>query len=235
MRRVFVGSDSGKGKRTVLVVDDESDIVDMVKSYLEMSGYLVMTASTGKRALEQAKRGPDAIILDRGLPDVEGLSVCEQLRETTGCPIIFLTAKVETADEIDGFSVGADDYVTKPFSLEVLGARLRAQLAREERARSPILVRVDDALSIDFAAKSVLVNGERVPLARKDYEICALLAKHPGQVFDKDMIYENVWGEPGDSLVVTEHVRRLRRALADAGAAGEYVSTVWGVGYAWRA
>lgn len=235
MRRVFVGSDSGKGKRTVLVVDDESDIVDMVKSYLEMSGYLVMTASTGKRALEQAKRGPDAIILDRGLPDVEGLSVCEQLRETTGCPIIFLTAKVETADEIDGFSVGADDYVTKPFSLEVLGARLRAQLAREERARSPILVRVDDALSIDFAAKSVLVNGERVPLARKDYEICALLAKHPGQVFDKDMIYENVWGEPGDSSVVTEHVRRLRRALADAGAAGEYVSTVWGVGYAWRA
>lgn len=235
MRRVFVGSDSGKGKRTVLVVDDESDIVDMVKSYLEMSGYLVMTASTGKRALEQAKRGPDAIILDRGLPDVEGLSVCEQLRETTGCPIIFLTAKVETADEIDGFSVGADDYVTKPFSLEVLGARLRAQLAREERARSPILVRVDDALSIDFAAKSVLVNGERVPLARKDYEICALLAKHPGQVFDKDMIYENVWGEPGDSSVVTEHVRRLRRALADAGAAGEYVSTVWGVGYTWRA
>ena len=235
MRRVFVGSDSGKGKRTVLVVDDESDIVDMVKSYLEMSGYLVMTASTGKRALEQAKRGPDAIILDRGLPDVEGLSVCEQLRETTDCPIIFLTAKVETADEIDGFSAGADDYVTKPFSLEVLGARLRAQLAREERARSPILVRVDDALSIDFAAKSVLVNGERVPLARKDYEICALLAKHPGQVFDKDMIYENVWDEPGDSSVVTEHVRRLRRALADAGAAGEYVSTVWGVGYAWRA
>lgn len=81
----------------------------------------------------------------------------------------------------------------------------------------------------------MLVNGERVPLARKDYEICALLAKHPGQVFDKDMIYENVWGEPGDSSVVTEHVRRLRRALADAGAAGEYVSTVWGVGYAWRA
>lgn len=213
-------------KRIVLVVDDEPDIVDMLKSYLEMSGYLVLTALTGKHALEQAKRCPDAIILDRGLPDMEGLSVCERLRETTGCPIIFLTARVETADEIDGFAVGADDYVTKPFSLEVLGARLRAQLAREERARSPILVRVDDALSIDFAAKTVLVDGERVPLARKDYEICALLAKHPGQVFDKDMIYESVWGEPGDSSVVTEHVRRLRRALSDAGAEGEYVSTV---------
>lgn len=230
-----MGSGSGKEKRTVLVVDDEPDIVDMLKAYLEMSGYLVMTAPTGKRALEQAKRKPDAIILDRGLPDIEGLSVCEQLRETTGCPIIFLTAKVETADEIDGFAVGADDYVTKPFSLEVLGARLRAQLAREERARSPILVRVDDVLSIDFAAKSILVNGERVSLARKDYEICALLAKHPGQVFDKDMIYESVWGEPGDSSVVTEHARRLRRALSDAGAEGEYVSTVWGVGYTWRA
>lgn len=230
-----MGAGSGKEKRTVLVVDDEPDIVDMLKAYLEMSGYLVMTASTGKRALEQAKRKPDAIILDRGLPDIEGLSVCEQLRETAGCPIIFLTAKVETADEIDGFAVGADDYVTKPFSLEVLGARLRAQLAREERARSPILVRVDDVLSIDFAAKSILVNGERVSLARKDYEICALLAKHPGQVFDKDMIYESVWGEPGDSSVVTEHVRRLRRALSDAGAEGEYVSTVWGVGYTWRA
>lgn len=230
-----MGSGSGKEKRTVLVVDDEPDIVDMLKAYLEMSGYLVMTAPTGKRALEQAKRKPDAIILDRGLPDIEGLSVCEQLRETTGCPIIFLTAKVETADEIDGFAVGADDYVTKPFSLEVLGARLRAQLAREERARSPILVRVDDVLSIDFAAKSILVNGERVSLARKDYEICALLAKHPGQVFDKDMIYESVWGELGDSSVVTEHVRRLRRALSEAGAEGEYVSTVWGVGYTWRA
>ena len=230
-----MGAGSGKEKRTVLVVDDEPDIVDMLKAYLEMSGYLVMTASTGKRALDQAKRKPDAIILDRGLPDIEGLSVCEQLRETTGRPIIFLTAKVETADEIDGFAVGADDYVTKPFSLEVLGARLRAQLAREERVRSPILVRVDDVLSIDFAAKSILVNGERVSLARKDYEICALLAKHPGQVFDKDMIYESVWGEPGNSSAVTEHVRRLRRALSDAGAEGEYVSTVWGVGYTWRA
>lgn len=221
-------------KPLVLIVEDERDIADMLKSYFEMSGYLATVALDGASALEKAKRSPDAILLDVGLPDMDGFSICRMLRDVHACPIIFLTARVEDADAIDGFAAGADDYVTKPFSLEVLGARVKAQLARGERVKRTSAVRVDDALSIDYAGMMVCVNGEQVQLARKEYEICALLSKHAGQVFDRDMIYERVWGTEGDSSVVTEHVRRLRRALADAGAEKEYVKTVWGVGYTWQ-
>lgn len=206
----------------------------MLKSYFEMSGYLATVALDGASALEKAKRSPDVILLDVGLPDMDGFSICRTLRDVHACPIIFLTARVEDADAIDGFAAGADDYVTKPFSLEVLGARVKAQLARGERVKRTSAVRVDDALSIDYAGMMVCVNGEQIQLARKEYEICALLSKHAGQVFDRDMIYERVWGTEGDSSVVTEHVRRLRRALADAGAEKEYVKTVWGVGYTWQ-
>lgn len=221
-------------KPLVLIVEDERDIADMLKSYFEMSGYLATVALDGASALEKAKRSPDVILLDVGLPDMDGFSICRMLRDVHACPIIFLTARVEDADAIDGFAAGADDYVTKPFSLEVLGARVKAQLARGERVKRTSAVRVDDALSIDYAGMMVCVNGEQAQLARKEYEICALLSKHAGQVFDRDMIYERVWGTEGDSSVVTEHVRRLRRALADAGAEKEYVKTVWGVGYTWQ-
>lgn len=221
-------------KPLVLIVDDERDIADMLKRYFEMSGYLATVACDGAQALEKAKRCPDVILLDVGLPDIDGFSICRMLRDVHTCPIIFLTARVEDADAIDGFAAGADDYVTKPFSLEVLGARVKAQLARGERMKRVAAVRFDEALSIDYAAMAVYVEGAQVPLARKEYEICALLSKHAGQVFDRDMIYERVWGSSGDSAVVTEHVRRLRRALAKAGAAKDYVKTVWGVGYTWQ-
>ena len=188
----------------------------------------------GRRRSKKPGVRPNVILLDVGLPDIDGFSVCRMLRDVHACPIIFLTARVEDADAIDGFSAGADDYVTKPFSLEVLGARVKAQLARGERMKRVSAVRVDDVLSIDYAAMAVYVDGEQVPLARKEYEICALLSKHAGQVFDRDMIYERVWGTSGDSAVVTEHVRRLRRALAKAGAEKDYVKTVWGVGYTWQ-
>lgn len=117
-------------KPLVLIVDDERDIADMLKSYFEMSGYLVTVAFDGASALEKAKRSPDVILLDVGLPDIDGFSICRMLRDVHTCPIMFLTARVEDADAIDGFAAGADDYVTKPFSLEVLGARVKAQLAR---------------------------------------------------------------------------------------------------------
>lgn len=200
-------------KPLLLIVDDEREIALMLKEYFEMQGYLATVAFTGVQALEKARRKPDVILLDVGLPDIDGFSVCRRLREAVLCPIMFLTARIEDADAIDGFAAGADDYVTKPFSLEVLGARVKAQLARESRVRKPSALRIDDVLSIDFAAMTVSVDGVPVPLARKEYEICALLAKHPGQVFDRDMIYASVWSQPGDSSVVTEHVRRLRHGM----------------------
>lgn len=226
-------------KPLVLIVDDERDIADMLKSYFELEGYLATVAYSGAGALAKMRRNPDIVLLDVGLPDVDGFSVCRAVRQSVRCPIIFLTARVEDADMIDGFAAGGDDYVTKPFSLEVLGARVRASLARDERTRamadSASIMRVDEFLSIDFGRMCVLAHGAEVPLARKEYEICALLAKYAGQVFDRDMIYEQVWGEPGNSSVVTEHVRRIRRAFEDAGATRTYVRTVWGVGYTWGA
>ena len=154
-------------KPLVLIVDDERDIADMLKSYFEMSGYLATVALDGAQALEKAKRSPDVILLDVGLPDIDGFSICRMLRDGHTCPIIFLTARVEDADAIDGFSAGADDYVTKPFSLEVLGARVKAQLARGERMKRMNAIRVDDVLSIDYAAMEVCVGGAAVPLARE--------------------------------------------------------------------
>lgn len=222
----------------ILIVDDERDIADMLDSFFRLEGYRTLVAASASEALRAARRAPDAILLDVNLPDADGFSVCREVRELVACPIIFLTARVEDADAIAGFAAGGDDYVTKPFSLEVLGARVRAQLARERRRLDRATVRFSGGVAVDFARREVRVatdDGERVAtLARKDFDIVALLSRRPGQVFDRDMIYERVWGEPGDSSVVTEHVRRIRRALCEAGCATEPLATVWGVGYSWR-
>lgn len=222
----------------VLIVDDEPDIADMLESYFRLEGYRTLVARDAAGAAAAARRAPDAILLDVNLPDADGFSVCREVRELVTCPIIFLTARVEDADALAGFAAGGDDYVTKPFSLEVLGARVRAQLARDCRRLDRGTRHFPGGVSVDFARREVRVGGKNpqvAELARKDFDIVALLAGRPGQVFSRDMIYERVWGEPGDSSVVTEHVRRIRRALADAGCEGEPLATVWGVGYSWRA
>lgn len=222
----------------VLIVDDEADIADMLESYFRLEGYRTLVARDAAGAVAAARRAPDAILLDVNLPDADGFSVCREVRELVTCPIIFLTARVEDADALAGFAAGGDDYVTKPFSLEVLGARVRAQLARDRRQLDRAARRFAGGITVDFARREVRVGDKDpqvAPLARKDFDIVALLAGRPGQVFSRDMIYERVWGEPGDSSVVTEHVRRIRRALADAGCTTEPLATVWGVGYSWRA
>lgn len=219
----------------VLIVDDEHDVADMLNTYFELEGYRTFVAHDAASAVSAVRKAPDVILLDVNLPDSDGFSVCRQIRDLVACPIIFLTARVEDADAIAGFAAGGDDYVTKPFSLDVLGARVRAQLARDKRSLDRATVRFAGGIAIDFARREVSVNDQPVTLARKDFDIVALLAKRPGQVFDRDMIYERVWGEPGDSSVVTEHIRRIRRALSDAGCDEAPLSTVWGVGYTWRA
>ncbi|WP_342590861.1 response regulator transcription factor [Olsenella profusa] len=219
----------------VLIVDDERDIADMLESYFGLEGYRTLVARDAAGALVAAHRAPDVILLDVNLPDADGFSVCRQIRDLVTCPIVFLTARVEDAGALEGFAAGGDDYVTKPFSLEVLGARVRAQLARDRRSLDRATVRFAGDVSVDFARREVRVGEKDVRLARKDFDIVALLAGRPGQVYGRDMIYERVWGEPGDSSVVTEHVRRIRRALAEAGCTTEPLVTVWGVGYSWRA
>ncbi|WP_139650530.1 response regulator transcription factor [Raoultibacter phocaeensis] len=223
-------------KPLILIADDERDIVSMLKSYFELNGYLVATAFDGTQVLERvAKHVFDVILLDVNMPSLDGIEACRKIRDTVSCPIIFLTARVEDMDTIDGFAAGGDDYVTKPFSLDVLGARVAAHRARDRRKRTQSTVRIDERLSIDFARRAVLSCGVEVSLTKKEYEICALLIRHANQTFDRDRIYELVWGEPGDGSVVTEHIRRLRKALAEAGAEVDYIKTVWGVGYRWEA
>ena len=174
------------------------------------------------------------ILLDVGLPDMDGLEVCRMLRDHLPCPILFLTARVEEADRLQGFAAGGDDYILKPFSLRELGARVQAHLRRETRSRERSQVRFAPGLVIDYGRRTLLAHGEVLPLPKKEFDIVALLSTHPGQVFDRERIYEAVWGleGAGDSAVVSEHVRRIRARLSAAGCEG-MIETVWGVGYRW--
>ena len=222
---------------TILVVDDEPDIVALLEEYLAGLGFRVLTAGDGPSALRRAEQNPDLIVLDVGMPGMDGYEVCRRVREHLTCPILFLTARVEDVDALEGFEAGADDYVLKPFSLAVLGARVGAHLAREQRQQVKTEVRFDGDVAIDYRARTVRVAGSPVELTRREFDIVAFLSKHPGQVFERERIHERVggWENESDPQVVTEHIRRIRKKLAHAGATGEPVETVWGMGYRWRA
>ena len=222
---------------TILVVDDEPDIVALLEEYLTGLGFRVLAAGDGQTALRRVEQSPDLIVLDVGMPGMDGYTVCRRLREHLSCPILFLTARVEDVDALEGFEAGADDYVLKPFSLAVLGARVRAHLAREQRRQVKTEVRFDGDVAIDDRARTVTVAGNAVELTRREFDIVAFLSKHPGLVFERERIHERVggWETESDPQVVTEHIRRIRKKLAQAGATGDPVETVWGMGYRWRA
>jgi len=222
-------------RNKILIVDDEPGVVALLKDYFEINNYLVLTARGGEEAIKQAGREPDIILLDINMPKMDGLEVCRRIREHISCPIIFLTARALDMDKITGFVSGGDDYVTKPFSIEELGARVAAHLRRENRRAGNTKVRFEDDLVIDYAAHTVSIQGEEIQLAKKEFEIIALLSENRGQVFDKERIYERLWGydADGDSSVIAEHIKRIRSKLKSAGA-GEHVETVWGVGYKWK-
>jgi DNA-binding response OmpR family regulator len=218
----------------LLIVDDEKDILDMLRACFTLEGYEVITASGGAEALKLAERSPDLILLDINMPDMDGLSVCERIRAFVSCPILFLTARVEDGDKVRGFAAGGDDYIVKPFSLEELEARVKAHLRREERRQGSAHVRFRDLLAIDYEAREAYYDGKPIPLAKKEFEIVELLSKHPGQVFDRERIYERLWGwdSEGDSAVISEHIRRVRQKFTTAGSASP-IDTIWGVGYRW--
>ncbi len=218
----------------ILIVDDEADIVSMLRSFFEGRGYFVLSATNGIEALKQAERQPDIILLDINMPKLDGFSVCERIRDYVSCPILFLTARIEDADKIKGFSAGGDDYIVKPFSLVELGARVEAHLRRETRRAFHSQVKFADDLTIDYAERCIFFKGNRIALAKKEFEIVALLSSNSGQVFDRERIYEKIWGydSEGDSGVVTEHIRRIRAKIA-AFTQKTYLETVWGCGYKW--
>lgn len=219
----------------ILIVDDEPGVLSLLRDYFEINEYLVLTAADGKEAIKQAEHGPDIILLDINMPKMNGLEVCKRIREHITCPIIFLTARTEDMDKIAGFVSGGDDYVTKPFSMDELGARVMAHLRRENRRTANTRVRFEDDLVIDYAAHKISSGDKEISLAKKEFEIIELLSANRGQVFDKERIYERLWGydAEGDSAVIAEHIKRIRAKFKSAGAK-EHIETVWGVGYKWK-
>lgn len=219
----------------IMLVDDEKGIVAIMQNYFEMAGFQVITAYSGKEALKKISCQPDIILLDINMPDIDGLAVCQSIREHITCPILFLTARIETADKIKGFSVGADDYIVKPFDLDELGARVTAHLRRENRKQEQSIVKFFSNLTIDYTKREITIDGASISLSKKEYDIVELLSVNPGQVFDRERIYETVWGLEGDgnSDTIMEHIRKIRAKFA-ALTLHSYIETVWGVGYKWN-
>lgn len=218
----------------ILIADDERGIVDMMKAYFSPQ-YEVLTAYNGKEAIREAEHQPNLILLDIRMPGTDGLSVCETIREHVTCPILFLTACVESADKIRGFQAGADDYIVKPFDLDELGARIAAHLRREKRRQNQPVVRFFGELAVDYSARTVIVHGEPVALSRREFDILELLSVNAGQVFDRERIYETIWGIDGEgnSDTVMEHIRKIRVKLSEH-TSFPYIGTVWGCGYKWN-
>lgn len=219
---------------TILIVDDEADILSMLGCFFESRGYLVLRARSGNEAIRLAERNPEIILLDINMPGMDGLEVCKRIRSHVSCPILFLTARVEDGDKVQGFSAGGDDYVVKPFSLAELGARVEAHLRREQRRWGQVQIKFTGDLVVDFRERCLFFKEHRITLAKKEFDIVELLSQNPGQVFDKERIYERVWGydSEGESSVVPEHIRRIRNELA-AYTQVHYIETVWGCGYKW--
>ncbi len=219
----------------LLIVDDEPDIVAMLASFFTGKGYQVLTAQSGREALLRAEQSPDLILLDVSMPDLDGLAVCQAIRDHISCPILFLTARIEDTDKVRGFSAGGDDYILKPFSLVELEARVQAHLRREARHQSQARVRFAGELAIDYGEQRLFFGKEEIPLTKKEFAIVELLSQNPGQVFDKERIYEKIWGydSEGSSGVVAEHIRRIRAKLA-VYSDRVYLETVWGCGYKWN-
>lgn len=219
----------------ILMVDDDIELLTMLKNYFEIKNYSILTAQNGVEALEKIKLAPDIILLDINMPRLDGLEVCKRIRDKISCPIMFLTAKVEEQDRINGLLSGGDDYILKPFSLKELEARIISHLKREERHRGKSAYRFHGELAIDYAGKTVQIGERYLELTELEYEIVEFLSMHTGQVFDRERIYEKVRGYDGEgeSRVVTELVRRIRKKIADY-TTTEYIETVWGMGYRWK-
>ena len=207
----------------LLIVDDEKGVVDMLKSYFEMQSFVVYTAYDGETALKQAACHPDLVLLDINMPGMDGLTVCEKIRSHISCPILFLTARIETADKI------------KPFDIDELGARVAAHLRRENRKQRQSELRFFSEMVIDYSKREVSINGTPVNLSKKEFDIVELLSLNAGQVFDRERIYEAVWGLDGEgnSDTIMEHIRKIRSKFT-ALSHHSYIETVWGVGYKWN-
>lgn len=222
---------------SILVVEDEPSIAEVVGLYLQRAGYQVQTASDGKLAMTMLEKEiPDLVILDLMLPEIDGLSLTRWLRDRSDVPIIMLTARREEIDRIAGLEMGADDYVVKPFSPQELVSRVRAVMRRMKRGQTPAESErplTFGEMVINALSRTVTISGEDVPLTAKEFDMLYLLAQHPKQVYTREQLLDRIWGgadyiDPG---TVTVHIRRVREKIETDPSNPTRLVTVWGVGY----
>ena len=217
----------------ILAVDDDRDLCTLLKTALERDGHTVETRTSGTQLTDTLCRWADCILLDVMMPGEDGFAVCRRIRAETDAPILFLTARTDEPSVLTGLGLGADDYLTKPFRMAELRARVAAHLRRQNRTPSHKITR--GGVTLDLSAKEAGVGGTPLHLTKSEYAICELLALHAGQTFSKEQIYEAVFGYDGtaDDTAITQHIKNIRAKLRAAGA-GEVLQTIWGVGYQWQ-
>lgn len=223
--------------KKILLIEDEVSIAELQKDYLELSNFSVDIQHSGELGLKQAlEENYDLIILDIMLPEISGFEICKKIREVKNIPILLVSAKKEDIDKIRGLGLGADDYITKPFSPNELVARVKAHLSRYDRLAGSngkaTTINVH-GISIDKIARKVYINGENVVFTTKEFDLLAFLVMHPNQVLSKEQLFEKVWGfdTAADVTTVTVHIRKLREKIERDAAHPKYLETVWGAGY----
>lgn len=225
----------------ILIVEDEEAIADLEKDYLELSGFQVEVANEGTLGLEKALSGEyDLFILDLMLPGVDGFEICRKIRDEKNTPIIMVSAKKDDIDKIRGLGLGADDYMTKPFSPSELVARVKAHLARYDRligsATEKNKIIEIRGLKIDTTARRVWVNGEEKTFTTKEFDLLTFLAENPNRVFTKAELFRQIWDmeSVGDIATVTVHIKKIREKIEFNTAKPQYIETIWGVGYRFK-
>jgi DNA-binding response OmpR family regulator len=225
--------------KRILIIEDEQVILEVVKDYLEASGFVVEIATSGDIGLKKAvEEEYDLIILDLMLPKTDGFEICKQVRQVKNIPILMVSARKEDIDKIRGLGLGADDYMTKPFSVGELIARVKAHLARYDRLITDNRMKNMDEIRIrgihvDKLSRKVFVNETEVLLTSKEYDLLLFLVLHPNRVFSKDELFEKIWGldSNGDTATVTVYISKLREKIEADPSNPQYIETIWGVGY----
>ncbi|MCB9136080.1 MAG: response regulator transcription factor [Anaerolineales bacterium] len=225
-----------KSRQRILIVDDDRKTVELVRLYLENDGYQVFTAMDGRIALSEVKKAaPDLVVLDLMLPKVDGLDVCRQIRTESNVPIIMLTARTTEEDKLLGLDIGADDYITKPFSPREVLARVRAVLRRKTTFEPSDLAsqQIFDEVVIDFQRREVRVRGKLVHLTPKEFKLLEILSKQPGQIFSRTLLLERAFGPHYEGLerTIDVHVMNLRKKLEQNAPEKNYIKTIYGLGY----
>lgn len=233
-------AEAGKNNK-ILIIEDEEAIADLEKDYLELSGFEVHIENRGDTGLQEALNNDyNLVILDLMLPGMDGFEVCKKLREKKDMPILMVSAKKDDIDKIRGLGLGADDYMTKPFSPSELVARVKAHLSRYERlvgsAKEENEIIEIRGLKIDKTARRVWVNGEEKNLTTKEFDLLTFLAEHPNHVYSKEELFRQVWNmdSVGDIATVTVHIKKIREKIEYDTSKPQYIETIWGVGYRFK-